>query len=81
MDNFDNDEAARELVDANGAPLKILRPKEQVEAMRQARQQAQAQQAEMAAVQQMAAAAKDGAGAVQSVAGALTPPASPQAAA
>ncbi len=56
MDNLDNDESLRLLAEANGAPMKILRGKDQRDAMREARAQAAAQQAEMAAAEQIAGA-------------------------
>jgi hypothetical protein len=37
MDNLDHDEALRTLADANGLPLKVLRPREAVNDMRRAR--------------------------------------------
>ncbi len=45
MDNFDGDEIARDVPDIFGTPLKWLRPKEQVEGLRESRAQASQAQA------------------------------------
>ena len=57
MDNFDFDEITRTLADTNGAPRKILRRQDDLEDIRQRRNQAQAIQSGLAAAPQAAAAA------------------------
>ena len=57
MDNFDFDEITRTLADTNGAPRNILRRQEDIESMRQQRNQAQALQTGLAAAPQAADAA------------------------
>lgn len=61
LDNFDNDEIVRTMREINGAPSKILRRPEEVEALRQERAQAAQQQQQMQQMQQMAGAARDAA--------------------
>ncbi|MFN0043576.1 MAG: portal protein [Alphaproteobacteria bacterium] len=60
LDNFDNDEALRVLADANGLPLKVLRPREEVEYLRRAR----AEEQQRAAFASDALMAAEGAGKV-----------------
>jgi len=57
MDNFDFDEITRTLADTNGAPRKILRRQDDLEDIRQRRNQAQAIQSGLAAAPQAADAA------------------------
>jgi len=45
MDNFDNDEITRTLADTNGVPQRILKSKEQIDGVRQQRQQQEQAQA------------------------------------
>lgn len=61
LDHYDMDEVARMIPEINGAPAKILRTIDEVEAKREARAQEMAQQQQMAAAPGLAAAAKDGA--------------------
>lgn len=61
LDNFDNDEIVRTMREINGAPSKILRRPEEVEAIRQERAHAMQQQRQMQQMQQMAGAARDAA--------------------
>ena len=61
MDNFDSDEIVRAMREINGAPSKILRRPEEVEALRQQRAQAAQEQQQMQQLQQVAGAARDAA--------------------
>lgn len=60
LDNIDDDEYLRIKKDASRAPQKLLRRREEVDALRAARAQAAQAQAGMAAMAQAAAVAKDG---------------------
>lgn len=58
MDFFDTDAIIPELMQINGAPYRFMRDKEQVAALRQSRQQAQAQQSMIQALPGIASLAK-----------------------
>jgi hypothetical protein len=57
MDNFDNDEIVRLLSETNGAPMKIMRRKKDIQATREQRAQQQNMQAALQAAPQTADAA------------------------
>ena len=61
LDNYDFDEMARTLAEANGVPRKIIVALERVQALRQQRQQQQAQAAQQAQQQQIQTMAADAA--------------------
>lgn len=56
LDNIDHDKAIRIISEANGAPMKVLRDPKVRDAMRQAKQQEAARQAQLASMEQMAGA-------------------------
>lgn len=60
LDAFDDDKAMKIIADANNAPASIRKTDEEVQAMREARQQAMAQAANLQAAESMAKTAKDG---------------------
>jgi hypothetical protein len=70
MDNFDNDQIVRILADTNGTPMKIMKRKDEIAAIRQARQQNE----QMAAMVQGAPQAADAALKVSQIASAAQVP-------
>jgi len=70
MDNFDNDQIVRILADTNGTPMKIMKRKDEIAAVRQARQQNE----QMAAMVQGAPQAADAALKVSQIASAAQVP-------
>lgn len=72
IDIIDTDAAARFLGDRQGAPANLMRARDTIEQLRAARAQRQQQAEQLAAAQQVAGAAKDGAGAMAGIAGALS---------
>lgn len=68
MDQFNSNEYMRYMANALRVPMRLLNPAEYVEQSRAAKAQAQQQQGELMAAQQMAGIAKDGAGAMKQLA-------------
>jgi hypothetical protein len=73
LDNIDEDAWIREMWEINGAPLKVLRPSELVDQIREERKQAQQNQATLDGANTAANAAKNLAKAQESV-GTMIPP-------
>lgn len=69
LDNVNFDEMAKDVINYSGAPETMQRVDSEVKAIRQGRAQAQAQQAQLAAAQQMATVARDAGQAAQSFGG------------
>lgn len=73
MDNVNPDELARTLVELRGAPMKVMRSKEEISKIRQGRAEAQAEQQKLMMAQAQAEIAKTGAMAAQHAAKAGLP--------
>ncbi len=74
LDNLDPDQVIRGMAEASGLPTRFLRPVELVQAVRQARVQAIAQQQQAALAKDQSTAAKNYASAAERVAAAEGPP-------
>ena len=73
LDKIDEDEAVEEYADMLGTPARIVRPQDEVDALRQERAEQEAQQAQLDAASQAAPAAREGAQAAQILADASEP--------